>query len=55
MPDQAELFGVLMALKFVAVAAIVLLLVPLEVAAPIIPLFLVLLFALHRYRSRAVR
>lgn len=51
MVDSRELLGVLIALEFVAVAAAVVLLVPIEVAAPVLPLSLVFLFALYRYRS----
>lgn len=51
MADQSETISVLIALEFVVMAAVLFLLVPLEVAAPVLPLFLVLLFALYRYRS----
>lgn len=51
MPDAVDTISVLVALEFVVMAAVVLLLVPLEVAAPLVPLLLVLLVALHLYRS----
>jgi hypothetical protein len=51
MPGQLELLRVLVALEFVVVAAVLLLLVPLEAAAPLLPLFLVLLYALVKYGS----
>lgn len=51
MAAPAEAISVLLALEFVVMSAIVLLLVPLEAAAPLIPLLLVFLIALHLYRS----
>lgn len=51
MADPAEVVGVLVALEFVVTSALVLLLVPLHVAAPLVPLLLVFLIALHAYRS----
>jgi hypothetical protein len=51
MAGSTELISVLVALEFVAMSAIVLLLVPLEVAAPL--LLLVFLIALYRYQSWA--
>ena len=51
MTGQFEALSVFVAIEFVVVASVVLLVVPLEAALPILPLFLVLLFALHRYRS----
>jgi hypothetical protein len=51
MTRPAEVISVLVALEFVVTSAIVLLLVPLEAAAPILPLVLVFLVALHRYWS----
>ena len=51
MADPAEVISVLVVLEFVVMSAVLLLLVPLEVAAPLIPLFLVFLVALHLYRS----
>lgn len=51
MANPAEVVSVLVALEFVVMSAVVLLLVPLEIAAPIIPLLLVFLIALQMYRS----
>jgi len=51
MAEQRDVLGVLIALEFVVMASVVFLLVPIEAAAPLVPLFLVLLFALYRYRS----
>lgn len=51
MPRPADAISLLVALEFVVVSAVLLLLLPLEVAAPIIPLFLVFLVALQLYRS----
>ena len=51
MTSPAEMVSVMIALEFVVMSVIVLLLVPLEVAAPIVPLLLVFLIALQRYRS----
>lgn len=51
MADRSELLSVLIALEFVVVAAVVFLLVPLEVAAPLVPLALVFLFALYEFYS----
>lgn len=51
MANPAEVISVLVALEFVVMSAVVLLLVPLEIAAPIIPLLLVFLIALQMYRS----
>lgn len=51
MATPAEVVSVLVALEFVVMSALVLLLVPFEVAAPLIPLLLVFLIALHLYRS----
>lgn len=50
MADPAEVVSVLVVLEFVVMASIVLLLVPLEVAAPLVPLLLVFLVALRMYR-----
>ncbi|MFC4553099.1 MULTISPECIES: hypothetical protein [Halorussus] len=50
MADRTEVLSVLVAVQFVATAAVVLLLVPLDAAAPLVPLFLVLAFALYKYR-----
>lgn len=51
MADRVEVFSVLFALEFVVGSLVVFLLVPFEAAAPLVPLFLVFLFALHKYRS----
>ena len=51
MANPAEVISVLVALEFVVLSAVVLLLIPLEVAAPVIPLLLVFLIALQLYRS----
>lgn len=51
MANIPEVISVLVALEFVVMSAIVLVLVPLEVAAPLIPLLLVFLVALHLYRT----
>jgi hypothetical protein len=51
MAHPAELLSVLVALEFVVMSAVLLLLVPLDVAAPLIPLLLVFLLALQSYRS----
>lgn len=51
MADQADVLSVLVALGFVVPSVIVLLLVPFEAAAPVLPLFLVLAFVLYRYLS----
>lgn len=51
MATQHEALSAIIALQFVAAAAVVFLLVPLEAAAPVLPLFLVLAFALYRYVS----
>ncbi|ELZ79510.1 hypothetical protein C455_07997 [Haloferax larsenii JCM 13917] len=51
MANPVEVLSLLVVLEFVIMSAIVLLLVPLEVAAPIIPLLLVFLVVLQLYRS----
>ena len=51
MSRQRELLSVLVALGYVVPAVIVLLLVPFEAAVPLLPLFVVLVYALYRYRS----
>lgn len=51
MVPPADIVSVLVALEFVVMSAVVLLLAPLEVAAPLIPLLLVFVIALLRYRS----
>jgi hypothetical protein len=50
MADPAELISVLVTLEFVVVTSVVLLLVPLDVAAPLVPLLLACLIALWLYR-----
>ncbi|WP_440008386.1 hypothetical protein [Halomicrococcus sp. SG-WS-1] len=50
MADQRELLSVIIALEFVVLAVAIFLLVPVEVAAPLVPLFFVLLYALVKYR-----
>lgn len=47
MVNPAEVISVLMVLEFVVMALVVLLLVPLDVAAPLIPLLLAFLIALQ--------
>lgn len=51
MANPVEVISVLVVLEFVVMSAVVLLLVPLEVAAPLVPLLLVFLIALQMYRS----
>jgi|GEM_PF-6406752 len=51
MAKPGEVLGVVLAVKFVVMSAIVLLLVPISAAAPLIPVFLLLLFVLYRYWS----
>jgi hypothetical protein len=51
MANPVDAVSVIVALEFVVMSVILLLLVPLEVAAPIIPLLLVFLIALQLYRS----
>lgn len=51
MTDSVEVVSVLMVLEFVVMSAVVLLLVPLEVAVPLVPLLLVFLIALQFYRN----
>lgn len=51
MVNPAELVSVLIVLEFVVMASIVLVLVPFEVAAPLLPLLLFLLVVLHVYSS----
>ena len=46
-----DVISVLVALEFVVMSAVVFLFVPLDVAAPLVPLLLVFLVALHLYRS----
>ncbi|MCO8268521.1 hypothetical protein ACOZ4B_16700 [Haloferax prahovense] len=51
MADPTEVISLLVVVEFVVLSAVVLLLVPLEAAAPILPLCLVFLVTLHLYRS----
>jgi hypothetical protein len=51
MPHPADTLGHLVAVEFVVMAAFVLLVAPLEVAAPLVPLLLAFLIAIHLYRS----
>ncbi|GAA0248966.1 hypothetical protein GCM10009000_076430 [Halobacterium noricense] len=51
MANPIEVVSVLIALEFVVMSVVLLVVVPLEVAAPIIPLLLVFLIALQLYRS----
>lgn len=51
MPSPVDAISVLVALEFVVMSAVLLLLLPFEVAAPLVPLLLVFLVALHLYRS----
>ncbi|SEL13901.1 hypothetical protein [Haloferax larsenii] len=51
MANPAEVLSLFVVLEFVIMSAVVLVLVPLEVAAPIIPLLLVFLVVLQKYRS----
>jgi hypothetical protein len=46
-----DVLSVLVALEFVVVAAVVFLLVPMDAALAVVPLFLVFAVALLRYRS----
>lgn len=50
MASQREVLSVVVALQFVLVAVAVFLLVPLEDAVSVVPLFLLLLVALYAYR-----
>jgi hypothetical protein len=51
MARQWETLSVLVAVEFIVVAGVLFVLVPFEVAAPVVPLCLVLLVALYLYRS----
>lgn len=51
MTDPVDVISVLVAVEFLVMSAVVLLLVPLDAAAPLIPLLLVFLIALQMYRS----
>jgi hypothetical protein len=51
MGTPAEVVGVVVAIEFVVMSAVVLLVAPFEVAAPLLPLLLVFLIALQMYRS----
>lgn len=50
MASPADAISVMVAVEFVVLSAIVLFLVPFDVAAPLIPLLLVFLIALQVYR-----
>ncbi|AFK20860.1 MULTISPECIES: hypothetical protein [Haloferax] len=49
MAEPAELLSALIVLEFVVVAAVVFLLVPIEAAVSLIPLFLLFSFVLYKY------
>ncbi|RMB18491.1 hypothetical protein [Haloplanus aerogenes] len=51
MPSPADTLSLLVAVEFVVMASFLLLVAPLDVAAPVLPLLLVFLIAIHRYRS----
>ena len=51
MPSPTDALSLLVAVEFVAMASFVLLVAPLEVAAPLVPLLLVFLVAIHLSRS----
>ena len=51
MANPAEVISVLVAVESIVMASVLLLLVPLEVAAPLVPLLLLFLVALQLYRS----
>ena len=51
MADPAEVVSVLVVVEFVVLASILLLTVPFEVAAPVLPLLAFFLVVLHLYRS----
>ena len=51
MANPAEAISVLVVVESIVMASVVLLLVPLEAAAPLIPLLLLFLVALQLYRS----
>lgn len=51
MTDPTEAISLLVVVEFVVMSSIVLLLVPLDVAAPLVPLLSVFLVALHLFRS----
>ncbi|WP_255151308.1 hypothetical protein [Halorarius halobius] len=51
MPDSFELASLLVAAEFVVLSVVLLVVVPFEVAAPVVPLLLVFMLALWRYRS----
>gem|GEM_PF-4183899 len=50
-PSATDSLSLLVAVEFVVMAGFVLLVAPLEVAAPLVPSLLVFLIAIHRYRS----
>ena len=51
MAEHRELLGVFMAVEFVVLAVVVLVVVPFEAAAPLVPLALVLSLVLYWYLS----
>lgn len=51
MPSPPDTLSLVVALQFVVMASLVLLVAPFEVAAPLVPLLLVLLIAILLYRS----
>jgi hypothetical protein len=51
MPSPADALSLLVAVEFLVMAGLVLLVTPLHVAAPVIPILLVFLIAIHLYRS----
>jgi hypothetical protein len=51
MASPADVISVLVVLEFVAMAAVVLVLFPFDVVAPVVPLLVVFLVALLLYRS----
>lgn len=51
MTDPTEAISLLVVVEFVVMSSILLLLVPLDVAAPLVPLLSVFLVALHLFRS----
>ncbi|UPV74626.1 hypothetical protein M0R89_00815 [Halorussus limi] len=50
MADPAEAISVLVVVEFVVMAAVLLVLVPFEAAAPVLPLLLFFAVVLHLYR-----
>ncbi len=50
MVESGEALSVLIAVEFVVLTAVILLVAPFEAAAPLVPLFLIFLFLLYKYR-----